>query len=244
MQMSNWLTIGVAITGALGTGVTAVATFFLWRVTRTLAIETKRMAEASARPQIVATLEPNQWSIIHADLVIANTGNATAFDIHVSFDPPLQNGEPREVKAELPLQNISILKPGHSISSYLSEFTPLMENPYEVTITWLRKPSDKTKENNTYTLDMRHAKGITRLGSANPLIQIAEQVKKMREDWQQVARGSQRIDVDVFTSFDRLHSRRTMDRMRRQRRRETDAALSQQGAAQSPPAETPPSDNE
>src|SRR5438046_318341 len=92
--------------GLLSATVTAVATIFLWLVTRNLAIQTKRMAEASARPQIVATLEPNQWSIRHLNLRVDNTGNATAFDIHVAFSPPLENADERRDE-EVPFQGIS-----------------------------------------------------------------------------------------------------------------------------------------
>jgi hypothetical protein len=36
------------------------------------------MADAAARPQIVANLVPNQWSVIHFDIIVKNTGNACA----------------------------------------------------------------------------------------------------------------------------------------------------------------------
>ncbi|WP_053059075.1 hypothetical protein [Croceicoccus naphthovorans] len=101
-----------AVFGTLfGTLATALATFALWRVTRVLAVETKRMADAAMQPQVVATIVPNPWSTIHLDITVENTGNATAFDIEVGFDPPLSNGEAREGKS-LPLQRISVLKPG------------------------------------------------------------------------------------------------------------------------------------
>lgn len=47
---------------ALAALLTAVATFFLWRVTRLLADETKRMVDASVQPHVVVTLEPNSWA--------------------------------------------------------------------------------------------------------------------------------------------------------------------------------------
>lgn len=240
--MANWLTIIFGVAGAIGTAVTAVATIFLWRVTKTLAIETKRMAAASSQPQIVATLEPNQWSMMHADLVIANTGNATAFDIRLTFDPPLQNGEAREGQRVVPFQKVSVLKPGHSASSYLSEFGPLLGNNYTVTITWLRDPGSAEREVSSYALDMRDADGITRLGAASPLIQIAEQIKKIREDWQWVAGGTRKLSVDIFTSGDRLHARRNSDRYRRRQRREQEARAAAQAAAEAKMGDDPPAD--
>ena len=91
----TWITTFIAVGGLLGSLVTAVATLFLWRVTKLLAVETKRMAEASAQPHVVATLDPNRWSMRHFDLKVDNTGNATAYDIKVDFTPPLINGEGR-----------------------------------------------------------------------------------------------------------------------------------------------------
>lgn len=105
--------------------VTAVATFFLWKVTRTL-------ADASLQPHVVATLEPNLWSTRHFDLKINNTGNATAYDIVVSFDPPLNNGEGRENK-KVPLEHVSVLRPGQGLVSYLSDYSTLEGREFRAT---------------------------------------------------------------------------------------------------------------
>lgn len=43
-SVQTWITTFIAVGGLLGTLVTAVATLFLWRVTKLLAVETKRMA--------------------------------------------------------------------------------------------------------------------------------------------------------------------------------------------------------
>lgn len=83
---------------ALAALLTAVATFFLWRVTRLLADETKRMVDASVQPHVVVTLEPNSWAAFYFDINIANTGNAPAYDIEVGFNPPLVNAEHRKNK--------------------------------------------------------------------------------------------------------------------------------------------------
>lgn len=186
----------------LGTVVTAVATVFLWRVTRTLAIETKRMAQASAQPQVVVHIEPNRWAIHHADLSAANTGNATAFDIRISFDPPLVRDEKRKDRP-MPLQRISVLKPGQQLASHLGAFSPLLNQVYKVNISWRRNPHEDSREVLSYTLDMNDIEGSSRLGAADAMTQIAEQMKKLREDWQSVARGSKNLSVDVFTSADR-----------------------------------------
>ena len=190
--------------------VTAIATFFLWRVTGILAVETRRMADAG-RPQIVANLLPNQWSTIHLDINVENTGNATAFDIEVGFDPPLENGQAREDGHVIPFQKISILKPGQALSSYLSDVSDYLEKSFTVTISWGLQPHSSARERLTYTLNMTDFSGVSFLGTRDPTVQIAEQVKKIREDWRYVASGSRKIKTDTYGSADRQRVREILE---------------------------------
>lgn len=222
--MPDWITLLVSVVSVVGAGVTAFATILLWRVTRTLAVETKRMADASAQPHVVATIEPNQWSMLHADLQVQNTGNATAYEVELAFNPPLAEVTAHAEKA-LPLQSLSVLKPGQGLASYLSEFPPLIDKRFTVTASWKRSPSAKARESHTYVLDLSTLKGVSRLGASNPLIQIAEQVKKAREDWQYVASGSRKVKADIYTASDRLHERRTLERRWRRERTEVEPTI-------------------
>ncbi|KQP48162.1 hypothetical protein ASF31_02140 [Brevundimonas sp. Leaf280] len=204
----------------------------LWLVTRTLAIETKRMAEASAQPQVVVSIEPNQWAINYADIVVANTGNATAFDVLVKFDPEI----PRErdtPERPTPLQTVSLLRPGQKLVNFLSSFEPIIDISYTVTVSWKRQPTDPKRETLTYPLNLKEMDGRGSLGAADPMTQIATEVKNIREDWRGVAGGNKKIQADVFTAMDRLHHQRQTRRWMRQMRRE-------QAAQQSVP--NPPTD--
>lgn len=203
----------VSIGGLIGTLVTAIATIFLWRVTQVLARETTRMVEASSQPHVVATLDPNRWSMRHFDLNVSNTGSGTAYDISVEFNPPLENGEGRGPK-EVPLKRISVLKPGQGMSSYLSDFGPLEGKSYTVTISWRRNASNAAREQNTYTLNMGDLQGISMLGN-DPQVQIANHVKKLQEDFAKIGRNGNRIQLDAFLTSDRLHERRVSARERR-----------------------------
>lgn len=213
-ESASWLDTVISIGGVVGTVVTAVATIFLWRVTQLLARETTRMAEAASQPQVVATLDPNRWSMRHFDLNVDNTGNATAYDIEIVFDPPLENGEARTGLSDIPLGRISVLKPGSGLSSYLCEYSLVENKSYEVTVSWRRHPQNDERERIVYTLDMTDRIGISRLGD-DPLVQIANHVKKIEENWQPIARGSRRIKIDAFSAADRLHERRMEERQRR-----------------------------
>jgi hypothetical protein len=219
--------------GGIGALITAVATIFLWRVTKTLAVETKRLAQASAQPQIVAAFEANQWAINYADIVVANTGNASAFDIQLAFDPALPKGDER-TNLNAPLQRVSVLKPGQSVSSYLCEFRHLTDKSFTVTASWRRDPHASQREAISYVVDMREIDNVSYLGSRSPFNQLAEELKKMRDDWHWIASGSRRISVDVFSSGDRLHEQLELRRFRRRKRREQDERAAQSAHIEQP----------
>ena len=210
----TWIITFIAVGGLLGSLVTAVATLFLWRVTKLLAVETKRMAEASAQPHVVATLDPNRWSMRHFDLKVDNTGNATAYDIKVDFTPPLINGEGRAGGMAVPFENISLLKPGQGVSSYLAEYPLVRKQVYSVRVSWRRSFADSTREENTYTINMADHQDVSDLGG-DPMVKIANDLAKIREDLRSLAQGSKRLKIDAYTAGDRLHERRVAARQRR-----------------------------
>lgn len=227
--MPDFVAIASTFATVLGSLVTAVATVFLWRVTRALAVETKRMAEATARPQVVATIEPNRLSMMHADIVVSNTGNATAFDIVVSFDPPLKRDKDRPDRP-IPLQRISLLKPGQELGSFLSEFGPLMEQgTYSVTVAWALSPSSMDRETITLQLDLKELEGITRLGT-DPMTQLAKSTKSLDEAFSKVASGWSKLNVNVITSADRAREQEVI----RQRYEEFESPAQSAGASSSP----------
>lgn len=209
-----WLTITLGVGGMLATVVTALATFFLWRVTKLLANETTRMVEAADQPHVVATLTPNRWSLRHFDLTVENTGNATAYDIEIAFNPPLENGGARREDAKIPFEQVSVLKPGQELRSYLADINVLEGKSFEVTISWRHANKDKPRETNAYTLNTADYTGASELGQ-DPMIDLARSLEKVEKSLGSIVR-SKRLKIDVYTSGDR-----------RQERQETLAALDQ-----------------
>lgn len=194
---------------------TAGATVVLGWFTRVLAAETSRLVDAGSRPHIVATIEPSAWSMLHAELKVENTGTATAYAIELEFSPPLPLDDSKKHLSAPPLQSVSVLKPGQLAVSYLVPFTPLIESPnqsYDVKISWKRSPTSEAVEKNSYTLKMSDFIGVSRLGASDPLIQIAEQIKHLREDWRYVASGSKKVATNVYTSLDRQQEREMINR--------------------------------
>ncbi|MDD0973845.1 hypothetical protein [Pseudomonas fontis] len=210
-DLEPWQSLALGVGGLLGTIATAIATFFLWRVTLVLARETTRMAEASAQPHVVANFRPNRWSARHFDLQIENTGNATAYDIKVAFNPPLQNGEARRSDAKIPFESVSVLKPGQGMSSYLSDYEPLKGKVYTVSITWLKSSASSEREKNTYTLSMADHEGTSWLGG-DPALDTVKHLKSMTESLKAISQGRKHLQVDVYTALDRLRERRALVR--------------------------------
>ncbi|MEB3900131.1 hypothetical protein ODI84_08060 [Pseudomonas putida] len=219
----SWITTALGVGGMVATVVTAVATIFLWRVTKLLAKETTRMAEASAQPHVVVTLAPNRWSARHFNLHVDNTGNATAYDIRVTITPPLPNGEARGDDAKIPFETISVLKPGAGLSSYLSEYQLLKGKTFEVKISWLKSSSGKTREENSYILRMSDHEGVSWLGT-DPAMDVAQHLKKMEKSLADISR--KHIQVDVYSAIDRLHEKRLAARERRRWKRSQEEAQS------------------
>lgn len=206
-QLPDWVSGAISIIGALGAIVTAIATFFLWRVTKVLANETRRMAAATDSPHIVVTLERNLWSVRHLEICIENTGNSTAYCIDVVFDPPLKNGQARNDEAYIPFQSVSVLKPGQSLRSYLSDFESLAGNSYGVCISWLGQVASEERQFNKYELRMDDHKGVSFLGESDSLVGIAKSLKELSSAAKTVSKGQKKIQVDVYTKSDRLGER-------------------------------------
>ncbi|WP_081255190.1 hypothetical protein [Pseudomonas putida] len=215
-DLEPWQSLLLGVGGLLGTIATAVATFFLWRVTLVLARETTRMAEASAQPHVVVTLSPNRWSSRHFDVLIDNTGNATAYDIRVNIDPPLQNGEARRPDTTIPFQSVSVLKAGAGLRSYLSDYAPLKGKVFNISVSWLRSHSNPAREENTYTLSMADYEGVSTLGS-DPHIDMVRHVKGIEQNLSDITR--KQLKVDIYSALDRAHQKRIDARERRRWKR-------------------------
>lgn len=194
------------IQGASG-WVTAFATVALAFLTLALVIATVRMVGAMARPHVVANLESNQWSMRHMDLVIENCGNAPAYDVSINISPPIELSDAKG-DVPFPFSNISIIRPGQSLVSFATEWVNVKDKLFEIKIRWKRKPNTAREETLSYQINMRSLDGISHLGKLNPMTQVAEEMKKLRDDWRPVAHGQRRTKVDTFDQGDRDEERR------------------------------------
>ena len=199
-DLSIWVTAAATIATAVATAVLAVVTWLLFKATR-------RMAEATSEPYVVATIEPNRWSFIHTDLLVENTGTGPAFDVQLSFDPPLQR-ERGGAQIDLPLNAIAVLRPSQSLRNFIGNGTDFLKSTYRVSISWKASPNAKSRTTNSYDLNISHYEGLIQLGGGDPLVQIAQELKKVGEALERLTRGPSRLGVDVYSEADRNRERK------------------------------------
>jgi hypothetical protein len=169
------------------------------------------MAEATSRPLVVANVEVNDWSLLHLDLLLHNAGAGPAFNVELRFDPALPTRvEGREMPP--PFQSVSLLRPGQVLKSYIADYAYIKGQRFRITISWRRKPSGKKQESISYILDMTSLEGVSILGSGSPEVQIAREIKNIRNDWKAVSQGTRRLKADVFSSHDRKLEREDIER--------------------------------
>lgn len=178
----------------------AGGTVVLAAVTTLLAWYTKRLADVTRRPSVIATLEPSRWSHIHYDLHVENEGTAAAFDVRVEFEPPIDLHELKEADHP-PFNEISILRSGQRMTSFVADYEALDGKSFTVTVGWSRKPKGTKREGVTYNFDMKSFGGVSMLGK-DPAVQVAEEMKKLRELLQKAIPGN-RLSVDTYSSDDR-----------------------------------------
>jgi hypothetical protein len=180
--------ISIELATTIAASVTAAATIVLCCFTNTLSKETKRMAEATSQPHVVATIILNKRSFHHFDIQVDNTGNATAYDISIEFEKTNETEESIAEDVKIPFQYISVLKPNQTMTSYLSEYQKLKGKVYDVHISWKRKASDEERQYNSYTLSMTDYEAITQLGN-DPLIDIEKHLKSIERNLSSISRS-------------------------------------------------------
>jgi len=183
-------------------GVTALGTIVLACLTAVLAKHTKRANEISSSPIVVVTMTPNMWGVIHIDIEVQNVGEATAFDIEINYEPELIAWADTEDRA-VPYTRVSVLKPGQVLRASLDRYERYAGQEYTAKVSWSRIPNGKKRETLEYTLTVKDIAEATYLGSRDATVQMAEQLKKMREDWKNIAAGSSKLNSNVFTQEDR-----------------------------------------
>ena len=186
----------------MAAGVTAIGTIVLACLTYVLAKHTNRANEISSSPIVIVTMTPNMWGVIHIDLEVENVGEATAFNVEINYEPELIAWADREDR-RVPYTKVSVLKPGQILRASLDRYERYADIEYIANVSWTRSPNSNKREEIQYTLTVKDIAEATYLGSRDATVQIAEQIKKLREDWKSIASGYKRLKSDVFTQENR-----------------------------------------
>ncbi len=89
----------------------------------------------------------------------------------------------------MPVRSLSVLKPGQTFTVFLQGFEKLNEQAFDITASWLRKPRSDERESYSYTLDLRSDyDGWGQLGGGPPLVEIAKEIRKIRESISKIER--------------------------------------------------------
>lgn len=185
--------------GFLASSVTALYTYFLWKSTKTLSVETKRMVDIGLEPSVICTFEPNRWSINYIDVYLENTGKASAYDVECSYDPPLT----RHSGDRLSLSKASLLKPGQKISCATGSYEELSKNQICVTVSWRREKLKPPREAISYSVDIGLFEGMRVPDAEDPLVKISRAIDKIQNDFGHIASGFKKLQVETFNAADR-----------------------------------------
>ena len=196
--------------------VTACATIGLVYVTVVLARATKAMARASSTAMVTAMMEPNVWSLHHCDLVVHNSGNGPAYNVEIGISPEILQADVREGRS-LPMQNIEVIRPGQQLRSYLTDVSRVLDQDFKVTVRWKEAPDAQQWE--TISYDHFVPKDVSLLGASSPVVQVAAQIKKLREDWKPVSQGSRRLEVNAHSGEDRRREEEELQKWREEQKK-------------------------
>jgi hypothetical protein len=184
----------------------ALATGVLAWFTAQLARWTAQMAKATRQANVLVTVEPCRWSYIHTDIVTENVGNAPAFDIIVSFDPPVI--AVREDRTEeVPANQITALRPGATIRNWIGRGATFVEQNHTVTVSWTERPNSKQRIETSYRVSLSHFSKVHQLGSGDPAVAMADELRKIREELPRMFGRGRRLQVDVFGADERARER-------------------------------------
>lgn len=196
--------------------VTAFATIGLLVATIVLAKLTLLLARASSDPQIVVNIEPARWSNIHLEYKVANIGTGCAYDVTIEFDPPLQAFRDEAKTKDLPFNDVTMIRPGAEMVSFMGSWKDYFEDEFKVTVSWSRKPNGKKRQTTSYRLNLKHLHSASTLGNGNgdPLVAIAQDLRKLREGIVPGLSGRKRIKMETYDSADRAIEREKIEERR------------------------------
>lgn len=133
----------------------------------------------TAQPFIVCALESSQAAATALDLVIRNTGNATAFDVRLELTPALPHYDGDEDEGvEHSVIVVSLIPPGNALPRRGVLSPDVYDKVYNVNISWATSPGGKARETLSYKLGAED--GFRGGWGAKGIHHVAQELEKIR----------------------------------------------------------------
>lgn len=221
--LSSWISAFATVAIAILTFILAKETWYL-RIAQIRQINELR--KESVRPNLEFYLLSAPVSFQFLNIHIENNGKGVARDIKFTFtgenDAELTQNEDSVIKRFL---SVNILRNGmHALgagkqrTTYIFNFLDLSkamgDDVFNIKINISMSYVDI--EGRDYTsdsvIDFSEFKGISEIGGGDPIYNLYEETKKIREVFESAQRGlpSKRINVNSFSSTDRMEEKQRM----------------------------------
>jgi hypothetical protein len=192
-----------AVTALFTVGLTIVTLIYAiltWSISK----ETKIMRKAQTEPNISAIIQSEDESINLIDLIIKNIGLGPAYNVKFKINPDFED---RIIGGKL--SEIGFIKNGLPYFAPNQEFkiflTTLVENyqekiktTFEIKITY--ESNIHELYSNTYLIDFSQQSGLS--SGEPPLYRIADDIKQIQTDINNLSTGSKRLEVVSYTKED------------------------------------------
>lgn len=156
--------------------INSLATVGLCLLTGALVWATNKLANYSNHANVAVSLEPNIWTLLHFDLVLNNSGNAPAYNTHISVKS--ENDLEKELS---PITHLSILPPNQQIKCYLNSYKNIENDIFIVSISWSKNPRKIAKEKLEYRINMKSFNQLNQLGKKSSSVAAAASLKKLED---------------------------------------------------------------
>lgn len=208
--------VGTLVIATLAAGVAGVQ-----------AREARQLRIAQSMPEIVVDLEPHSVLI---EIAISNTGQTTARDVTVTFDPPLQStliesGRTKMLTSKLLTEGIKTMPPGrkyrlmfeHAPDRYKRDDLP---RAYTATATY--RDTRNKRHTATYVLDFDTYYGYNTvtLYDVHDAAKALKEMQSLMKNWSEFGQGLKVVSRDGDAKDQRM--REEYEEMRREEEGETE----------------------
>ena len=230
-SISSWVS-------AIATVAIAVLTFILaketWELRKAQTEQIRQLRRESIRPNVAVALRHSDLGMNFMEINISNLGHGVAKNVKFSFynEDGIEVVQSDEgifkefLKLHVLKNGIHVLGIGQSVNSFLFSLLDLEGGKKDIFSHYIRlkvtfEDIERYQYENEFVIDFQEFKGISELGGGNPLHQLAKDFKSFKEAFNQVTKGSLRMQVDAYDAEDRIDKakkdKELIERMRRER---------------------------